>query len=276
MPEAVKAPAPAQAAAPAVRVTPGATADTARIEYQGDTKFVTQWELDASLELARENAKRSLEIYEMILAAFPLYAKAWYNKAIILHTVYRQFDLALDAYNRAHKALPQNLDILHNKAKLLGEMRRTEEAQAVYEQVLRADPDYLMSLEGYAALLINAGTPEKAEPLLVRAERIYQKIGRDPYRATQLLATAFSNLGRDKEALKAIDRALVGHPKDDSLWEARGIALSNMEKYREAVECLTKALRINRVNRFALDTRQQLLEVCKQHKIRFNETELAF
>ncbi len=259
-----------------VRVTPGATADTARIEYAGESKLVVQWEAEAALEMARENPKHSLELYEVILAAFPHYAKAWYNKAVILHTVFREYDRALDAYSRAHEALPQNLDILHNKAKLLGEMRRTQEAQAVYEQVLRVDPNYLMSLEGYAALLINAGAPEKAEPLLVRAERIYEKKGRDPYRATQLLATAYSNLGRNKEALKAIDRALDAHPKDDSLWEARGIALSNMEKYREAVECLTKALRINRANRFAFDTRQQLLEVCKQHKIRFREDELAF
>ena len=275
------APAP-RSAAPAhgerlsVRVTPGATAETARIEYKGQSKFVIEWEAEAALEMARENPRRSLEVYDVILAAFPMYAKAWYNKAVILHTVFRDLDRALDAYDRAHKALPKNLDILHNKAKLLGELRRTKEAMATYEQVLRVDPDYLMSLEGYAALLINAGAPEKAEPLLVRAERIYEKSARDPYRATQLLATAYSNLGRNKEALKAIDRALGAHPQDDSLWEARGIALSNMEKYREAVECLTKALRINRSNRFAFDTRQQILEVCRQHKIRFSEGELAF
>ena len=273
---APRAAATPQGAPPSVRVIPGATAETARIEAAGHSKFVIEWEAEAALEMARENPRRALEIYEVILAAFPQYAKAWYNKGIILHTVFREYDRALDAYNRAHQALPKNLDILHNKAKLLAEMRRTKEAMAVYEQVLRVDPNYLMSLEGYAALLINAGTPEKAEPLLVRAERIYDKSGRDPYRALQLLATAYSNLGRNKEALRAIDRALGAHPQDDSLWEARGIALSNQEKYREAVECLTKALRINRANRFAFDTRQQILEVCKQHKIRFSEGELSF
>ena len=242
-------------------MTPGATAETARIEYAGQTRFVIEWEAEAALELARENPTRSLELYEAILAGFPQYAKAWYNKAVILHTVFREYDRALDAYNRA---------------RLLSEMRRTEEAMAGYDAVLRIDPAYLMSLEGYGALLINAGAPEKAEPLLERAIRIYEKKGKDPYRSQQLLATAYSNLGRNKEALKAIDAAMKAHPKDDSLWEARGIAYSNMEKYREAVECLTEALRINRMNRFAFDTRTQLLEVCRQHKIHFTPGQLAF
>lgn len=255
---------------------PGATAETARIEVNGTAKFVIEWEADAALEMSRGNARKAMEIYEIILQAFPSYAKAWYNKAVILHTTLREPERALEAYERAGKALPGNLDILHNKAKLLAEMRRTEEAMAAYEQVLRVDPDYVKSLEGYAALLINGGASDRAEPMLLRAEGLYSKGGRDPYRALQLLATAYTNMGRSKDALKALDRALAAHPQDDTLWEARGIALSNMERYREAVQCFTQALRLNRTNRFALDTRTQLLEVCKQHKIRFAESELAF
>lgn len=261
---------------PQVRVTPGATAETARIEFGGQTKFIVEWEAEAALEMSRSNPRKAVEIYDVILAAFPKYAKAWYNKAVILHSATREYDRALDAYDRAHSALPGNLDILHNKAKLLSELRRDSEAAAAYEQVLRADPNYLKSLEGYAALLINGGHPEQAEGLLVRAEGLYSKSGQDPYRALQLLATAYTNMGRSKDALKAIDRALAKHPQDDTLWEARGIALSNIERYREAVQCFTQALRLNRTNRFALETRQQLLEVCNQHKIRFTEGELAF
>ena len=105
---------------------------------------------------------------------------------------------------------------------------------------------------------------------------LYEKKNLDPYRALQLLATAYTNAGKSKEALKALDRIVGTHPNDDSLWEARGVALSNMEKYREAVQAFTQALRLNRANRFALDTRTQLLEVCKQHKIRFSDFELAY
>lgn len=226
--------------------------------------------------MSRSNPRRAVELYDVILAAFPKYAKAWYNKAIILHTALHEFDRALDAYDRAHHALPSNLDILHNKAKLLSELRRDGEAAAAYEQILRRDPNYLKSLEGYAALLINGGHPDRAEPLLVRAESLYAKNGQDPYRALQLLATAYTNMGKSKDALKAIDRALATHPQDDTLWEARGIALSNVDRYREAVQCFTRALQLNRSNRFALETRQQLLEVCAQHKIRFSEAELAY
>jgi tetratricopeptide (TPR) repeat protein len=268
--------APRAPAPPAVRVIPGATAETARIEVNGQGKFVVEWEAEAALEMSRGNPRRALEIYDLILQAFPQYAKAWYNKAVILHMTVRDFDRALDAYDRAAAALPGNLDILHNKAKLLSEMRRESDAAATYEQVLRVDPTYVKSLEGYAALLINGGSPDRAEPLLVKAEALYAKAGHDPYRALQLLATAYTNMGRSKEAVKTIDKALTKHPQDDTLWEAKGIALSNMEKYREAVQCLTQALRLNRGNRFAQDTRTQLIEVCKEHKIRFSEAELAF
>jgi tetratricopeptide (TPR) repeat protein len=259
-----------------VRVIPGTSAETAQIEYQGQTKFVIQWETDAAVEMARGNHQAALQVFDMILSAFPHYAKAWYNRAIILHTGTRDFEGALAAYNKAHAALPGNTDILHNKAKLLVEMRREKEAAAIYEQVLRLDPKYLKSLEGYGALLINAGAPERAEPFLERAVDLYEKKDQDPYRALQLLATAYTNAGKSKEALKALDRIVEKHPNDDSLWEAKGIALSNMEKYREAVQAFTQALRLNKGNRFALDTRTQLLEVCKQHKIRFSDFELAY
>ncbi len=259
----------------AVRVVPGRTADTAKIEYKGKLKLVAQWEADAALDLARGNPGKSLEIYDMILTAFPQYAKAWYNKAVTLHTAMHEFDKALYAYEMAQRFLPRNLDVLHNKAKLLSEMRRDREALATYDQVLKANPNYLKSLEGAAALLINAGQPERAEPLLTRAVDIYVRAGRDPYRARQLLATALTNVGRSKEALKLIDTEIVNHPEDDSLWEARGIALSNMEDYREAVISLTRALRLNNGNRFAWDTRQQLLTVCKQNKVRFSNADLA-
>lgn len=261
--------------APAVRVVPGRTADTAKIEYKGQLRLVAQWEADAALELARGNPRRSLEIYGVILAAFPQYAKAWYNKAVTLHTATRELDQALSAYERAERLLPGNLDILHNKAKLLSEMRREADALTTYERVLQADPNYLKSLEGASALLINAGQPDRAEPLLRRAVDIYIQAGKDPYRAQQLLATALTNIGRSKEAVKLIDTALGRHPEDDSLWEARGVALSNMEDYREAVLSLTRALRLNRGNRFAWDTRQQLLAVCQQRRLRFSDAELA-
>jgi tetratricopeptide (TPR) repeat protein len=256
-------------------VTAGTTAETTRIESGGRSKLVVEWEADAGLEIARGEPKRGLDIYDIILAAFPRYAKAWYNKALLLHSTLRDFPRALEAYDRALEGAPGNVDILHNKAKLLAEMRRPRDAASLYEEVLRANPEYLKSLEGYSALLINAGRPRDAEPLLRRAEKIYRKTGEDPYRALHLLATALTNLGEPKEAVKVVDEALARHPNDDTLWEAKGIALSNLERYRDAVTCFTRALRLNRSNQFAWDTRRQLVEVCKERKIRFSDAELA-
>lgn len=275
-PGAQAAPAAPQGPPPGFRVIPGPNAESARIEAGGESKLVIEWETEAALEMARGNNKRALQIYDLILFAFPNYAKAWYNKAIILHTGTREYERALDAYDRAHRALPGNLDILHNKAKLLSELRRVPEAEAVYAQVLKADPKYVKSLEGYGALLINTSRPAEAEPLLRRAEHAYEKLRQDPYRSQQLLATAYTNMGRTKDAIKVLDAAIRRHPQDDSLWEAKGIAFSNMEKYKDAVQCLTQALRLNRGNKFAFETRQQVLEVCKQNKITFAPSELAF
>ena len=260
---------------PGVRVIPGPTADTAKIEWRGQLKIVAQWETDAALEMTRGDSQKALLIYDVILTAFPRYAKAWYNKAYVLHTQIRDYPRALEAYDRARKALPGNLDIIHNMAKLLADMRKHDEALAAYAQVLQQDPNYLKSLEGSGALLINTGRPQDAIPRLERAVEIYKQKAQDPYRAQQLLATAYSNLGREKDALRLLDAAIGRHPEDDSLWEARGIALSNEGRYRDAVMSLTKALRINKRNKFAWDTREQLLDVCKQNKIKFSEGELS-
>ncbi|CAD8129202.1 unnamed protein product [Paramecium sonneborni] len=56
---------------------------------------------------------------------------------------------------------------------------------------------------------------------------------------------ALRNLNRYQEAINCYDQALSINSKDDNSWYNKGIALENLNNYQEAICCYEKALSIN-------------------------------
>ncbi|CAD8214737.1 unnamed protein product [Paramecium octaurelia] len=56
---------------------------------------------------------------------------------------------------------------------------------------------------------------------------------------------ALSNLKKYQEAIECYDKAISINPKQDLAWNNKGNSLNNLNKYEEAIECYDKAISIN-------------------------------
>jgi tetratricopeptide (TPR) repeat protein len=222
-------------------------------------KTVEDWEGDATLALTRGDPFGALRIYEEILKVYPQYLKAWYNRAVILDQYVGNKEEALWCYDQALQVDPNNVDILHNKGKLLADMGALQEAEKQFIHALQVKPNYLKSLMALAAVYVNNGKMAEAERALALAER--HKL--TPQQKADLLAVkaiVLSNMGKSKQAIKVAKKALALNPKDDSLWETMGVAYFNIKKFRDAVRCLNKAIQMNPQNVSARQMKRDILD----------------
>jgi tetratricopeptide (TPR) repeat protein len=222
-------------------------------------KTVEDWESDATLALTRGDIFGALRIYEEILKVYPQYLKAWYNRAVILEQYVKDHQQALWSYDQALHIDPENVDILHNKGKLLSDLGRFEEAEKCFIRALQVKPNYLKSLMGLAAAYVNTGKLNEALRAVALAER-HKLTSQQKADLLAVKAIVLSNLGKSKQAIKVAKKALAFNPKDDSLWETMGVAYFNIKKFRDSVKCLNKAIEVNPQNMSARQLKREILD----------------
>jgi Flp pilus assembly protein TadD len=71
---------------------------------------------------------------------------------------------------------------------------------------------------------------------------------------------ALNNLGRYKQAISVVNKAIEVNPKDDGVWETKGAALAALGKYREALMCFEESLRLNPNNASAKTAKDQVVD----------------
>ena len=55
----------------------------------------------------------------------------------------------------------------------------------------------------------------------------------------------FLEAGKFEDALGFFDQALLLNQNDPELWNHKGVTLSSMGRYNEAIECFTKSLELD-------------------------------
>jgi tetratricopeptide (TPR) repeat protein len=115
--------------------------------------------------------------------------------------------------------------------------QRSEDAERIARDVLRANPGHAQALNilGYA-LLIQGRATDAIEILEPAARNL-----RDPEIDTQL-ALALRQAGRDEDAIARLRRAAKGQPPFPPAFYELGSLLFAMKRYDEAVEVLTSGL----------------------------------
>ena len=238
-------------------------------------KTVEDWESDATIALTRGDVFGALKIYEEILRVYPYYVKAWYNRAVILAQFVKDYRRALWAYDEGLKIEPKNVEILHNKGKLLSELGEYEEAERCFIKALQQKPNYLLSIMGLAIAYVNMGRSSDAIRAVTLAER--QKLTKE--QKGDLLAVkaiVLSNMGKSKQAIKVCKKALGINPKDDSIWETMGVAYYNINKFKDAIRCLNKAMEMNPQNVSARQMKREIMDSLAEVGILVQDNEPAF
>lgn len=116
---------------------------------------------------------------------------------------------AAERYQAALRIYPNNVDALAGLAGVYSAMQQYSDAETLYERCLKAQPKLTLAWRGLFLTQVSSGNIEAALateakfPLAVRSE-----LGQDLSYLSSL-SVAYRRVGRDAEAAKVLDRALV-------------------------------------------------------------------
>lgn len=135
-------------------------------------------------------------------------------------------------------AAPQDM---FQKALALHQRGRLSEAQALYGQVLEANPGHFDSLHLLGLTFVQVGQLEKGIALIRRAIALRPNVAEAHYN----LGNALLTLGRPGEALASLETALQLTPGDAQYHLETGNALRELKRSAEAIAHFDAALRLD-------------------------------
>jgi tetratricopeptide (TPR) repeat protein len=117
-----------------------------------------------------------------------------------------QYELALEAFEKAIELKPDHADAWNNKGAALDKLGRHEESLKAYEKAIELKPDH-------ADAWINK-------------------------------CLALGKLGRYEESLKASEKAIELKPDYAKAWRSNGVALGKLGRYEESLKASEKAIEL--------------------------------
>src|SRR5215469_14121767 len=197
---------------------------------------------EARIDLARAHRgagdpARAREEVRRVLQREPHHHRAWlaYGDALV---DLGQLTDAVTAFERARLTDPYRARIEEATAALTaGERRKSE---AVFREILRADPSHIAALCGLAALSLAADVPEDAERLLRHA---LAQSAHTPL-AWRGLGEALVALGRLAEADAAARHAIQIEPDNPYTWIALATVATGLMRPEQALEAYERAARL--------------------------------
>ena len=184
---------------------------------------------------------KNLEKAERILVLLPEeYQKeaAFYNLKGIIADEQKQFEKAIEAYDRAIELEPEYANIWYNKGISLYDLQRYEEAITAYDQAIELDPEDVRPWNNKGFVLKTLKRYEEA----IRAYDRAIAVGPEDVRPWNNKGNALKALERYEEAITAYDRAIDLEPEDATAWNNKGITLHDLKRYKEAIECFQKVI----------------------------------
>lgn len=135
-------------------------------------------------------------------------------------------------------APPADADRLSEQAAVLATERRYEEAAALWQRALAADPRHFPSLFNLGFLYFNRGRPADAAPLLERAAALQPA----DFNTHYVLGSALLGQGRREDALRAWQAALAARPGHFKLMQIMAVEYSNGQYFQAACEIARRAV----------------------------------
>ena len=169
------------------------------------------------------------------------------KSALYYHLVWsydnlEKYDEALEVCKKIEKLIPNQLSLLHLRAKILYKQARFEDAKTNYKQALDIFPNEPSLLYEYTKLLWETQNYEEG---LIIADRLVKLSENGNY--YQLRALHRLGLHQFKKSIQDLTKAMQLTIEEDasSLYNNRSIALQKLKNYKEARQDIVKSLELN-------------------------------
>ena len=147
---------------------------------------------------------------------------------------------ALDYFDRTLALRPDQPDVHYNRALILLNEERPEEAVAGFEEALKAYPTFVHAWEMRGSALEDLNRPLDALASYDQALRLKP----DSIGALISRSDILTNLQRYEEAIESYGRLIALLPDMDHAWTNRGIALAALGRVSEAMDNIDHALEL--------------------------------
>lgn len=147
------------------------------------------------------------------------------------------------------------------KAQALHRQGLLDQAQALYEALLRDEPAHADALHMLGVLAVQTQQPERARALIT------QSLALNPHNAAAHynLGVACKALGHTEAAVHSYDRALALQPDDAQVHYNRGVALQDLGRDREALAAYDRVVALQPQHVQAHMNRGNVLRGMQQH-----------
>jgi tetratricopeptide (TPR) repeat protein len=159
---------------------------------------------------------------------------------------------------RIDEAQAEGLDsklIWNIKGNIMRKKKEYEKALECYNKALKRDQNYVITLVNMMSLFYEMVRYQEALELSKKIQSLR------PYDEKFILTRALleARCGQTDEAISTIDGLLVDNDKLDMIWNLKGILLYNMNQNEDAQECFEEALKLNPENTLALNNKGAVL-----------------
>jgi tetratricopeptide (TPR) repeat protein len=178
------------------------------------------------------NYKKAIEYYDSALKQKSQYDLAWLMKGNALSAM-TWYDEALECFKKVLEYNPESEEAWYNLGATLFHMGRFDDELACYDRALEIRPDYTKAWNNKGATLHQMG---KFEEAVMCYDRVL-KLEPDNVNVLNNRGVALKNLKEFDEALESFNRAI--RKKEDYIdaWLNKGILLHDMERYEDAIAC---------------------------------------
>lgn len=198
--------------------------------------------------------EEAIECFDSALEISPNYESALISKGVALNNQGRYED-ALECFDKVICKNPKNINALNKKVKTLVNMENYEDA--IY--YCDGNVGLLINEEGLIAKVFALYQLNKTEEAL-EAYNAAHELNLTDYTLMKNIGQMQLLLGKYEDAIKSFDAYISMEPNDKEVWTYKGVALAELNRFEEAIECLNRALEIDLKHSPALETKKLILD----------------
>jgi len=235
-----------------------------------DPRLDGAWDIKACIYFDYGKRREAIQYFKKAIKVNPRNTSSHFNlvRALKLIGHYKKALFYIDkAIKLRPKEITERLQLFSNKADILFELNRFDDALRYYDKILKIDPKNHETIEDKGIALAKLGKYSEALICLGKAIKIEPKCYRAKFNKADILTT----LNRNSEAL---EKLIELHPRNSESFTNNAHTLMKLRRYQEALTSINKAIELNPLGDNAYYNKACILAIISPNKRRDIEKNL--